>query len=189
MSIHHVFFIHSFIHRHLGCFHVLGVVNSAAVTTGVHVSFQIIVFSRYVPRNGIAGSYGSSNFSFLKNLLTYYPQWQQQFTFPPTVQVVYFSSHPLQHLLFVDFVMMAILTSVEWYFIVVLICISLIISHDEHLFMYLLTICVSSLEKCLFRSPAFLHPQITFCCFIQDICIYFHELCWLVIFLFCSLIF
>ena len=85
MSIHHVFFIHSFIHRHLGCFHVLGVVNSAAVTTGVHVSFQIIVFSRYVPRNGIAGSYGSSNFSFLKNLLTYYPQWRQQFTFPPTV--------------------------------------------------------------------------------------------------------
>ena len=70
MSIHHVFFIHSFIHRHLGCFHVLGVVNSAAATTGVHVSFQIIVFSRYVPRNGIAGSYGSSNFSFLKNLLT-----------------------------------------------------------------------------------------------------------------------
>ena len=64
MYVYHNFFIHSSVDGHLGCFHVLAIVNSAAVNTGLDVSFKIVVFSGYVPRSGIAVSYGSFSPSF-----------------------------------------------------------------------------------------------------------------------------
>ena len=55
----HSFFIHSSVDGHLGFFYVLAIVNSAAVNTGVHVAFSVMVFSGYMPSNGVVGSYGS----------------------------------------------------------------------------------------------------------------------------------
>uniref|UniRef100_A0A8D0Z4F7 Uncharacterized protein n=1 Tax=Sus scrofa TaxID=9823 RepID=A0A8D0Z4F7_PIG len=89
---------------------------------GVHLSFSRRVLSGYMPRSGIAGSYGSSIYSFLRYLHT----------------VLYsgctslHSPHPLQPLLFVDLFMTSILTGVRWYLMVVLICISIIIRDAEH---------------------------------------------------------
>ena len=127
MCIHtHTLHLYPFICQGIGCFHVLipclgcigcsrvlAIVNSAAMNFGVHVSFQIKVFSGYMPRSGIAGSYGSPIFSFLRNLYVVLCSGHINLHSHRHCRTVLFPPHPFQHLLPVDFLMMTILAGMR----------------------------------------------------------------------------
>ena len=157
------FIIHSSASGHLHCSCVLAIVNHIPRNKRVHVFFSTMFFSGYMPRSMIAGSYDSSNFSFLKNLHAALHSGYTNLHSHQKCKRAPFPRHPLWLFLVYELLMTVILTGGRWYFIAVLTYICLIVMLS--ILIYLLAICMSSLEKCLFGASVHILIVLFFVCF------------------------
>ena len=149
---YHIFCIHSSVEGHLGSFQLLAIINKAAMNIVEHVSLPVGASSGYMPRRGIAGSYGSTMSDFLRNRQTDFQSGCTSLQSHQQWRSVPLSPHPHQHLLSPEFLILAILTRVKWNLSVVLICVSLMIKDAEHFIRCFSVIRYSSGENSLFTS-------------------------------------
>ena len=151
-----MFFICSSITGHLDCFHILAVINNAAVNIWVNVYFQIrfLTFSDIWPGIELLEHMIALIFSVLRNLHNVsHIGCTNLHSYQECTRVPFFSTASLTFVMCI-FLMVAILTGVRWYLTIILICISLMTNDIEHLFICRSAICISSLEKYLSRSSA-----------------------------------